>query len=240
MDPSAPPPLPASSTMIQLFIDNGALTRAIEQANFFINEKIAFVSFSADSGVVRVLIAGSCALCGSRHMRNICNSKYCNECISPILRRLFPIIQSVVVVRSDDANLGEIVETNGGRVSTPFPGNRVTEFVNLNRFCLDQHPEIDGFVKTLSVIDWDVRPHNNANSRDGFTDMYMLCWSVMDSTAIISTNGLVLKGRDQILAHRNNLPIGVEIVEDPTQRMVMLGVTGRGNFAQDRYKCLSF
>ena len=116
----------------------------------------------------------------------------------------------------------------------------MTEFVNLNRFCLDQHPEIYGFVKTLLVVDRDVTPHNNANTRERFTDMYMLCWSVMDSTAVISTNGVVLKGRDQIVGNRDNFPEGVEIVEDPSQRLVMLGVTGRANFAQDRYKCLSF
>ena len=241
MAEDVPPAPPTPSAAINWFIDGGLLARAIEQAEYHPNAMMSFVSHTVETGVVRILIGGTCCLCGSAHMRNICNAKYNKECISPILTRVFPIIQSVVIVRSDDLDLAAIVRARGGRVSTPFSSLTSMSFAELNKMCLDQHPEVDGYVKTLSMINRDIDFDHGDNSREAFTDMYTLCWCVMEATSVVSTTtGEVLTGPNEILSNTNALPQGFTIGQEPDRMTMMLVTTGRNNFSRDRYKVLWF
>ena len=153
---------------------------------------------------------------------------------------MFPIIQSVVIVRSDDLDLAAIVRARGGRVSTPFSSLTTQSFAELNVFCLDQHPEVDGYIKTISLIDRDADFDHGDNSRETFMDMYSLCWCVMESTSVVSTTGEVLTGPDQILGNGNTLPQGFTLGQEPDRMSMMLVTTGRNNFSRDRYKVLWF
>ena len=108
------------NTIMKGFVNDGALQRAIEQRNFFPQTKIIFVSFDTLPGVLRILIGGACPVCHSRHMRNICNQKYTNECTLPIMARVFPIINDIRVVRSTDPDLDAIVKENNGLITTPY------------------------------------------------------------------------------------------------------------------------
>ena len=143
------------------------------------------------------------------------------------------------MVRSDDIDFLALVETHGGRITTPFSSTKIWPFPHLNKFCLDLHPEIDGYMKSLSAVRRGVAS-NEANSRDGFTDMYHICWSVMESTSVVSTGGDVLKGPDGILSNRDILPVGVELVQDPTQMCVMMMLSGNQYFRAEIYKVVTF
>ena len=173
-------------------------------------------------------------------MRNICNQKYVNECIGPIMRLVFPVIQKVLVVRSDDSDLKTLVRMKNGRVITPFAITDKSTFHQLNKFCLDMHPEIDGYVKSLSQVHRDGLPMDGDVSRADFTNRFHLCWSIMQSTSVVSTEGTVLEGPDEILPNREFLPAGVELVQDPGPMTVMMGLTGAQYFGAEIYKCIEF
>ena len=103
------------------------------------------------------------------------------------MSRVFPIITKAVVVRSDDADFSALVVAQGGRVTTPFSSTKIWPFPYLNKFCLDYHPEIDGYMKSLSAVNTEVTPSSEPTSRERFTNMYHICWSVMESTSVLST-----------------------------------------------------
>ena len=65
---------------------------------------------------------------------------------------VFPVIRTVLVVRSDDSDLEALVRQKNGRVTTPFAINDKMTFHQLNKFYLDLHSEIDGYVKSLSQV----------------------------------------------------------------------------------------
>ena len=69
-------------------------------------------------------------------MRNICNQKYVDECVGPIMRLVFSVIRTVLVVRSDDSDLEALVRQKNGRVTTPFGIHDKMTFHQLNKFAL--------------------------------------------------------------------------------------------------------
>ena len=122
-------------------------------------------------------------------MRNIRNQKYSNKCILPIISPVFPIVNNVRVVQSMDADLEEIVEANNGHVTTPFAADKIMPFVHLNKFCLDLHPDIDGFIKSLAVVRQETHVQPDSSTREYFTNCYHLCWTMMESTCVLSRGG---------------------------------------------------
>ena len=90
--------------------------------------------------------------------------------ILPIMRLVFPIIQDVRVVRSSDADLKSIVGANHGRILTPFCADVRISFLLLNIFCLDFHPDIDGYIKILTRVDGNESVYHGEASRNDFTD----------------------------------------------------------------------
>jgi len=224
------------------------VARAIEQREFLPRTWMSYVSFQPTDGVLRVLLGGDCPVCGASHMRNICNQKYINEVISHIMRRVFPIIQYVKVVRSTDADLEAIVWAENGRILTPYCSDVWISFLSLNKFCLDLHPDIDGYIKTLTTVEGNGTVNRGEASRNDFTDRNYLCWTIMDSTCCILRDGEVLQGPSEIMANEDDLPHGVSIFaqeaaygqEGGEMRQMMLGSTGRINFSTTKYKVLDF
>ena len=223
------------------FINDGAVEHAIEQQDFFPRAFMKYVSYRATDGV-RVLLGSDCPVCEASHMRNICNQKYTNEVISPIMHPVFPIIQYVRVVRSTDADLEAIVWANDGRILTPYRADVWISFLSLNKFCLDLHPDIDGYIKTLTTVEGNGTVNRGEVSRNDFTDRNHLCWTIMDSTCCISRDSEILQGPEEIMASEDNLPHGVSIVaqEGGEMRTMMMGSMGRINFSTDKYKVLDF
>ena len=110
------------------------------------------------------------------------------------------------------------------------------------------HPDIDGYIKTLTRVDPNGTVNRGESSRNQFTDRYMLCWTIMNSTTCISRDGEVLQGPNEIMGNGDDLPQGVSLFQQETAygreggegRRHMLGSTGRGNFSADKYKVLDF
>ena len=111
---------PLYDTIMQAFINDGALERAIEQRHKMMRDHIRFVSYSPDGGILRLIILGDCGMYSARHIRNICNMTYTADCFFPILTLVFPVIKRIDIVRSDDEDLEDLVGEMGGRITTPF------------------------------------------------------------------------------------------------------------------------
>ena len=200
-----------------------------------------FVSFDHSSGVLRMLVLGECGMCRALHIRNICNMTYAQDCLVPIITLLFSMVKRIDIVRSDDADLSELVEREGGEVTTPYSADLPLSFEDINRFFLDQHPEIDGHVKALSPL----LPNQRSNvgeriTRRTFTNSNNLCWSVMDSSSVVGRDGRLVAGVDDILSNADNLPLGVELVQDGSRLCVMMCLTGIFNFRAEIYKKIVF
>ena len=176
---------PLYETIMQSFINDGSLERAIEQRNKLKRDHIIFVSYSPDGGILRLIILGDCGMCSARHIRNICNMTYTADCLFPILTLVFPVIKRIDIVRSDDEDFEVLVGEMGGRITTPFSEDDVFSFGDLNRFCLDNHPEIDGNIKCLSPLYNNQRHDMGDTTRRIFTDRNNLCWSVMADSSVV-------------------------------------------------------
>ena len=196
-----------------------------------------FVSFTPRGGVLRILVLGECGLCQSLHIRNICNMKYCQDLLLPIITIFFPIVQRMDIVCSDDNDLTELVEHEGGRVTTPYSEDSRHLFAYLNHFCLDLHPEIYRSIKALSPLLPNQRNDTSHTTRRRFADSNNLYWSVMDSSSVMGRSGRLVNGVDNILSDTENLPKAIELVQDGVRLSVMMFLTDIHYFWAEIYKC---
>jgi len=60
----------------------------------------------------------------------------------------------------------------------------------------------DVFCDNESQLQRDGLPMDGDVSRADFTNRFHLCWSFMQSTSVVSTEGVVLDGPDEILPNR--------------------------------------
>ena len=165
---------------------------------------------------------------------------YCQVCIFPIITLLFSIVQRIDIVCSDDNNLTELVEREDGRVTTPYSEDSHHSFANLNHFCLDLHPEIDGSVKALSPLLSNQRHDTSHTTWRNFADSNNLCWSMMDSSSVVGRNGILVNGLGNIISDTDNLPEVIELVQDGTRLSAMMCLTGIHYFWAEIYKCTVF
>jgi len=152
-------------------------------------------------------------------------------------------VQDIAVVRSDDVDLVSIVEQNGGQVTTPYFTSIVHSFTYLQICCLGLHPEVDGYMKTLSLMEPNDDPSyghsEDDTTRYAFANRFHMCWGSMDTT-IIGRNGLVLSGVNEILNNQDNLPDRFDIVEDPTKLCRFLSCKDAVSLPNELYKRMEF
>ena len=102
--------------------------------------------------------------------------------IMPLVRSIFSFVRDIAVVHSDDVDLVSIVEQNGGQVTTPYLTSIVHSFTYLQRFCLDLHPEVDGYMKTISPMDSNDNPSYGPSedyiTRYAFANRFHMCWGL--------------------------------------------------------------
>ena len=110
---------------------------------------IKYVSFDK-TGHLIVLISGQCPNCCAKHIRNVCNLRYCNEVINPILSSNFNNFSHSSPLLTHDPNIVSIVTKLGYQVKYPVEVNKKIYFNKQERLMLDLHPDIDTYCKMLS------------------------------------------------------------------------------------------
>ena len=104
---------PVTHDAIKTFINNGPLTSIILNNKYALMPIIKFASFDRN-GYLRIVIGGKCPNCQSNHIRNICNVRYCQELLLPILKKRFQLIKHIFPVFTYDKDLEDIVKSTGG------------------------------------------------------------------------------------------------------------------------------
>ena len=176
---------PNTFAIMRDFINDGALTGVSSSVNFFLVPKILRLLQFCEQCPSCPSLRTSPPLRAARHMRKIYNQKYANEFIDPIMHLVLPVVRKVLVVRSDNSDLEALVWGKNGRVSTPFTITDRMSFHQLNKFCLDLHPEINGYVKSLLQVQREYLPVDGDVNGANFTNRFHLCWSVMQLTSVI-------------------------------------------------------
>ena len=180
---------------IQNYINNGNINIVIRNNNCSQMPIIKFVSFDRD-GVLKVLIAGKCPSCGSKHIRNVCNVRYCKEVIDPILKSKFSTFSFSVPVLTHDPDLESIVTTLGGTLFYPVNHTTKLSFDQHEKFMLDFHPDVDAHVKMMSLKNDRSRPYEPTELVDmnQMLKKYNFMFVILDSTKTVSTVGELLVG----------------------------------------------
>ena len=167
--------------ILAAFIEDGDLTTLLTSHRFHIFAIIKFVDFN--EGVLRVLIAGGCPLCNSRHVRNICNLNYTKECLFPILlSSKFTQVKLVQPILSYDMMFDSIVVQKGGNVSYPFFDDQCLPFSDQTVLMMDQHPNIDGCIKFFSHLKGGTYSKklepDNLISRIDLCSKFLVSWTI--------------------------------------------------------------
>ena len=122
-----------------LNIDTSQLNAMLRSDGHLIMPIIRFVSISDVTKTVRVLIGGRCPLCCADHIRNTCNSTYCEEVILPFLKKNYPGKVSVVKpVFTSDEDLVDICKSFDMDVSYPIDMDEKLPFHAVRSFL--SHP----------------------------------------------------------------------------------------------------
>ena len=161
--------------------------------------KLKVVSLSEDL-TLRVLVYGQCPCCRALHMRNICNVRFINHCIVPLLKEKVSTLRDVKCVLTHDDDLDGIVQSLGGRVKIIKSKDEVMTFYEHECFLLRQHPDIDGYSKFMTLRDESIPDVKTKNELIRFGDVierYYCSWSISDGHGVLLTkDGKVIAGKD--------------------------------------------
>ena len=228
--------------ILAAFIEDGDLTTLLTSHRFHIFAIIKFVDFN--EGVLRVLIAGSCPHCNSRHVRNICNLNYTKECLFPILSSKFTQVKLVQPILSYDMMFDSIVVQKGGNVSYPFFDDQCLPFSDQTVLMMDQHPNIDGFIKFFSHLkggtDYKELERDDLISRIDLCSRFVVSWTIEQDTAVLGADGQIIRGIDNIRSQEHHLSSHVFLRIDDIRQTKVLSASGFVSFKSDVYKVVTF
>jgi len=199
---------------IESYINNGNINVDIRNSNFSQMPIIKFVSFD-HNGILKLLIAGKCPGCGSAHIRNVCNIRYCKEVIDPILKSKFLTFSLSVPVLTHDPDLESIVTRLGGNVFYPINNTDKVFLYHQKKFMLDYHPDVDAAVKMLSFKNDRSRPieNNELVDMNQMVKNYNFIFYIGNCTKTVSTVGELLVG-SQINDKKDSLLPGFNFISN--------------------------
>ena len=222
--------------ILQTFVDSPNMKVAILKKNQPIFSIICFVSFN-QSGVVCVVIGGTCNSCGAHHLRNMCNIRYCDEVITPILRNMYKFVTAVKPVLTVDMDFEAVISSVGAKcVSTP-PDYLMTKWDHRKQI-LDYHPLIDCALKQTSVYPSVTDcADDHQMTRADLVSNFEFFWYVDETMSLLSIEGKLLKGEEQILegAMNNVLPAGFDMIAIGVRREIVIRCTNSHELLHDKF-----
>ena len=205
------------STQLREFIEGGNLNQIIQSDQIPLYEKCLFVDFGKRPATCRILYAGLEPNGYTRVSRNVISLEF-NLVVSRIIISRFPFVGTVYAVKSGDDEFDEIVEANGGRVVHPsFWTDPIGPMEAMQQYG-DRHPDVESPLKNAgshqdTTTPFDFSPPKTTPS---FFESYYLCWYLMPTTRVISTDGRLLMGVDDIVNNKNLLPQPLQLVRMPS------------------------
>ena len=204
------------SNQLRKFIDGGNLARIILSQQIPLFEKMLFVDWGKKPSTCRILYAGLEPNGYTNIQRDVIALEY-NIVVSRIIRPRFPFVTTVYAMKHDDEDFNEVVESHGGKVLYPsFWTEPIGPMEAMKQFG-DRHPLIESSMKNAcahpsTTIQFAFSP---PKTTPAFFDAYYLCWFLMPTTRVITVDGRLLMGVDEILAGQDKLPDALDIIRLP-------------------------
>lgn len=223
-----------TKSTIKKFVNDGLLTSTIKANNYPLMPIIKFISFDT-SGHLQLMIGGKCPNCQANHLRNTCNIRYCEEVIDIHLKKKFKMFSHSSPLSTHDPNIEERIIGCGYRYSYPYDPNENRPFMELERFMLDFHPDLDTHVKMLSLKDQNDNPFlpNDIVTLNAIVTKYNFMFIMMAQSKIVATDGSILTG-DTSIKNSSHLLYPGFTVEDNNGMTIILS-TGRPQFNRNNY-----
>ena len=194
---------------LKQYIDDGMLISFLQIKSIDHPKVLKFVSFK--NNILRLLMINEyCGVEDFGHVLNVHYQRYLNEEILLILNNIFTFVKEVLVIATFDDDCDYLVQQQGFTVNYPYATEASSEkfsFHDLNKFFLDQHPNIESYYKFLTLKDKNkLHSVTEVMTKMEFLNNYSLGWFIEDATTICFPNSLRLKGTNHILANIDNLP----------------------------------
>ena len=101
---------------VKAFLEDGNLEiNILNQLGFEGVPKVKMVSLTQD-GNLKILVHGKCPCCEVKHVRNICNVRFTNNCVKPVVLGKFKQVKNVSCLLTYDGDFEEQVRKLGGNV----------------------------------------------------------------------------------------------------------------------------
>ncbi len=225
---------------VKCYLEEGLLERdVLNECGISETPKIKMV-WMTRNGDVRLLVYGECPCCKVRHVRNICNVRYINNAVKRILKSKFDKVNKVYTVLTHDVDFDRCVINVGGTVELASETEDRMRFFDMKTFFLTKHPDIDAYVKYMTlrdkVNDGVDFSSDELVSFDEVHRKYFCSWAMLDTSVVMTDDGTTLEGteiqRGIAMSKFENLPFGLF-------NTTVLGLRQTGAIRKTDYKVIT-
>ena len=210
--------------VLRAYIEDGNACSDLIERDVAPFEHISFVEWEHSTKTLRILVARVCPNCQSSIMRNVCVTHFTAEEICPLIQAKFPIVAATVPILSHDARFDDVVVKKGGSICYPSFWTTASPYHACMRYYGDLHPNIQGFMKTLMQKNNEDATESTSESltTPQFFNRYVLCWFITSETKVLTVNGSLLHGVEEIMNGQSLLHASLRIqgCEGPVPNMI--------------------
>ena len=205
-------------------------------------ENHRFVSYNRSNRALRILVCGRCA-CGYDHIRDVCVQYWVQDQLLEMYEGGFEEnVRVVIPVRSYDDDFNEVVSVLGGRVDFPRQFQRGITFRELRTFMFNGHPLVNCECKVATrknPASKIIEESENVSIEEvmsRYTFGYIIDRNIC---SVMGRNNVLMYGYDEILANRNNMPVGT-LLDTSGGGVVLRVIDNTTWFHHLRYKIVHF
>ena len=224
------------NTDIKEFVNGRGLLQTINELDFQTMPILKFVSLS-ENKELRVLIGGRCSSCRSSFLRNTCNNFFCKEVLNDIILDKYPDrVLSIKPVSTYDDDFKTIVSSVGGTIVYNHSDLERDDYLIIQQFITDKHPDIDGHIKALIPKKGTRVPDVSFLNRREMLTHFDMCWFIADSTKMVLTDGRLVFG-EEILDNEDKFLPGFEIktIQNGDHEDTVVALCSKDGVATNKY-----
>ena len=141
-----------------------------------------------------------------------------NIFVPRIIRSRYSFVNHVYAIKSNDDDFDEIIESKGGRVVHPtFWTDPIGPIQSMKQYG-DCHPDVESPLNNLGCHPDTSTPFafSPPKTTPSFFEDYYLYWFLMPTTRVMTVNGRLLMGIDEIVANQHLLPPAIQLIRIPS------------------------
>ena len=154
-------------------------------------------------------------LCGNIH-RNVINTQYCSDIISPIIQDKLQRVRDVECLLSGDPDVGDAVWAKGLRIKHPNFRNSSIQWLESMRYDGGIHPDVQECIKTVAnkrggpIED---SSYDKSHNTPDFFNLFEMVWFLTADSGVMGNDETLLHGEESILRGISNIPNALELRE---------------------------